>query len=83
MVEVISRAQEELAEKKTGEVLKEGHQRKRSDLQSQLEETARHLWTQDRVLRDAEERIADAEALIKELKAEVAATNTSQWETYD
>ena len=83
VVEVISRAREELAETKAREVLKEEYQRKRSDPQIQLEETARQLWTQDRVLRNAEERIAGAKALIKELKAEVVATSASQLETYD
>ena len=78
VVETISRARDELAEEKAGEVFKEEHQRRSSDLQSQLEETARRMWTHDRVLRDTEERIAGAEALVKELKAEVAAASTNQ-----
>ena len=42
------------------------------------------MWDHDRVLRDTEERIAGAEALLKELKAEeVAAAGTNQRETYD
>ena len=83
VVEAIPRAREELAEKKARQVFEEEHQRKISDLQNQLEETVRQMWTQDRVLRNAEERIAGAEALIKKLRAEVAATSTSQRETYN
>ena len=83
MVGAVSRAREELAEKKARQVFKGEHQKKRSDLQSQLEETTRQMWTQDRVLQNAEEQIAGTEALIKELKAEVAATSTSQRKTYD
>ena len=50
---------------------------------SRAREELAEMWTQDRVLRNAEERVAGAEALIKELKAEVAATSTSQRGTYD
>ena len=77
VVIAISRAREELAEKKARAVFKEEHQRKRSDFQSRLKETARQLWTQDHVLWNAEERIAGTEALMKELKVEVAATQVS------
>ena len=82
VLEAISRAREELAEKKAREVFREEHERKRSDLQRQLEQTARRMWTHDRVLRDMEERIAGVEALVKELKAEVAVASTNQRETY-
>ena len=41
------------------------------------------MWAQDRVLRNAEERISGAEALTKELKAVVAATSSGQREVYD
>ena len=83
VVEAISRAREELAEIKASEVFEEEHERKRSGLQSQLEETARRMWTHDRVLRDMEKRIAGADALVKELEAEVAAASTNQRETYE
>ena len=43
VVEAISRARDELAEKKARQVFEQEHQRKRHDLQSQLEETARQM----------------------------------------
>ena len=82
-VEAISRAREELAEKKAREVFEDDHEKKRSDLQSRLEEAARRMWDHDRVLRTTEERIAGAEALVKELKAEAAAASSNQRQTYD
>ena len=60
-VEVISRAREELAEKKAKEVFEEEHGKKRSGLQSRLEEAVRRMLDHDRVLRTMEERIAGAE----------------------
>ena len=83
-VEAISRAREELAEKKAREVFEDEHEKKSSGLQSRLEETTRRMWGHDdRVLRTTEERIAGAEALVKELKVEAAAASSNQRETYD
>ena len=64
-MEAISRAREDLAEKKTREVFVEEQEKKRSYFQSRLEEAARRMWTHDRELRDTEEHIAGAEALVK------------------
>ena len=78
MVEVIRRGQKKRAEKKARprEVIFE-------DLQTRLDEAARQLWGDERTRQGAEERIADAEARIKELKAEAAAASSNQRETYD
>ena len=72
VVEAISRARKELTEKKAREIFEDEHEQKRSELQSRLEEAARRMWDHDRVLQNTEERIAGAEALVKELKAEAA-----------
>ena len=78
MVEAISRARKELAEKKAREVFEDEQEQKRSDLQNRLEEAARRMWDHDRVLQNTEERIAGVEALVKELKAEAAAASSDQ-----
>ena len=83
MVEAISRARKERSEKKAREVFEREHASKREDLESRLDEAARQLWDDDRTRQRAEERIAGAEALIKELKAEAAAASSNQRETYD
>ena len=83
MVEAISRARKELSEKKAREVFEREHASKREDLQSRLNEAARQLWDSDRTRQGAEERLAGAEALIKELRAEAAAASRNQHETYD
>ena len=75
MMEAIARGRKKLAEKKAREVFE--------DLQSRLDEAARQLWDDERTRQGAEERIADAEARIKELKAEAAAASSNQRETYD
>ena len=75
MMEAIARGRQKLAEKKAREVFE--------DLQSRLDEAARRLWNDDHTRQRAEERIADAEARIKELKAEAAAASSNQRETYD
>ena len=75
MMEAIARGRKKLAEKKAREVF--------GDLQSRLDEAARRLWNDDHTRQCAEERIADAEARIKELKAEAAAASSNQCETYD
>ena len=83
VVQVISRAREELAEKKAREFFEDEPEKKRSYLQSRLEEAARRMSDHDRVLRTTEERIAGAEALVKEFKAEAAAASSNQRETCD
>ena len=75
MMEAIARGRKKLAEKKAREVFE--------DLQSRLDEAARRLWNDDHTRQRAEECIADAEAWIKELKAEAAAASSNQRETYD
>ena len=75
MVEAIYRGRKKLAEKKAREVFE--------DLKSWLDEAARQLWDDGRSRQRAEERIADSEALIKELNAEAAAARSKQRETYD
>ena len=75
MMEAIARGRQKLAEKKAREVFE--------DLQSRLDEAARRLWNDDHTRQRAEERIADAEDRIKELKAEAAAASSNQRETYD
>ena len=60
MMEAIARGRQKLAEKKAREVFE--------DLQSRLDEVARRLWNDDHTRQRAEERIADAEDRIKELK---------------
>ena len=75
MMEAIARGRQKLAEKKAREVFE--------DLQSRLDEAARRLWNEDHTRQRAEERIADAEDRIKELKAEAAAASSNQRETYD
>ena len=83
MVEAISRALKERSEKKAREVCEREHASKREALQSRMDEAARQLWDNDRTQQGAEERIAGAEALMKELKAEAAAASRNQRETYD
>ena len=83
MVEAITRARKELAEKKAREVFKSEHEQKRRDLQSRLEEAARRMWDHDRYRQNTEERIAGVEALVKKLKAEAATASRDQRETYD
>ena len=75
MMEAIARGRKKLAEKKAREVF--------GALQNRLDEAARRLWNDDHTRQRAEERIADAEARIKELKAEAAAASSNQCETYD
>ena len=75
MMEAIARGRKKLVEKKAREVFE--------DLQSWLDEAARQLWDDERTRQGAEERIADAEARVKELKAEEAAASSNQRETYD
>ena len=75
MMETIARGRKKLAEKKAREVFE--------DLQSRLDEAARRLWNDDHTRQRAEERIAEAEARIKELKAEAAAASNKQREAYD
>ena len=75
MMEAIARGRKKLAEKKAREVF--------GALQSRLVEAARRLWNDDHTRQRAEERVADAEARIKELKAEAAAASSNQCETYD
>ena len=75
MMKAIARGRNKLAEKKAREVFE--------DLQSRLDEAACRLWNDDHTRQRAEERIADAEAWIKELKAEAAAASSNQRETYD
>ena len=82
-VEAISRARNELAEKKAREVFEDEHEQKRSDLQSRLEEAACRTWDHDRIQQNTEGRIAGVEALVKELKAEAATASRDQRETYD
>ena len=83
MVEAISKTRKELSEKKAREVFEKKHALKREELQSRLDEAARQLWDYDRTRQGAEERIAGAEARVKELKAEAAAASRNQRETYD
>ena len=83
MVEAISKTRKELSEKKAREVFEREHALKREDLQSRLNEAARQLWDYDRTRQSAEECIAGAEALVKELKAEAAAVSRNQRETCD
>ena len=75
MVEAVRRGRKKRAEKKAREVFE--------DLQTRLDEAARQLWGDERSRQGAEERIADAEARMKELKAEEAAAGSNQRETYD
>ena len=75
MMEAIARGRKKLAEKTAREVF--------GALQSRLVEAARRLWNDDHTRQRAEERIADAEDRIKELKAEAAAASSNQCETYD
>ena len=83
-MEAVFRARGELAERKARQVFEEEHRKKRSFLQTQLEGTARRMWTQYHVLRNAAERISGAETLTtKELKYEVTATSSGPQEVYD
>ena len=81
--EAMARARKERSDKKAREDLEREHAAKRADLHTRLDEAARQLWGDERTRQGAEERIADAEARIKELKAEAAATSSNQRETYD
>ena len=81
--EAMARARKERSDKKAREDLEREHAAKRVDLQTRLDEAARQLWGDERTRQGAEERIADAEARIKELKAEAAAASSNQRETYD
>ena len=81
--EAMARARKERLDKKAREDLEREHTAKRVDLQTRLNEAARQLWGDERTRQGAEERIADAEARIKELKAEAAAASSNQRETYD
>ena len=83
MVEVIARARKERSEKMAREVFEREYASKREDLQSRLDEAARRLWDDDHTRQRAEERIAEAEAWIKELRAEATAASRSQRETFD
>ena len=83
MEEAMARARKERSNKKSREDLEREHDAKRVDLQTRLDEAARQLWGDERTRQSAEERIADAEARIKELKAEAAAASSNQRETYD
>ena len=83
MEEAMARARKERSDKKARQDLEREHAVKRVDLQTQLDEAARQLWGDERTRQGAEERIADAEAQIKELKAEAAAASSNQRETYD
>ena len=83
MEEAMARARKERSDKKAREDMEREHAVKRVDLQTQLDEAARQLWGDERTRQGAEERIADAEARIKELKAEAAAASSNQRETYD
>ena len=83
MEEAMARARKERPDKKAREDLEREHAVKRVDLQTRLDEAARQLWGDERTRQGAEERIADAEARIKELKAEAAAASSNQRETYE
>ena len=76
--EAMARARKERSEKKAREDLEREHASKKENLQSRLDEAARQLWDDERTRQGAEERIADAEAWIKELKAEAAAASSNQ-----
>ena len=60
VVEAIFRDREELAEKQAREIFEDEHEKKRSDLQSRLEEAARRTRDHDRVLQTTEGRITGA-----------------------
>ena len=79
----ISKSRNELPETKASQVFEQEYRRKRSGYQKQLEEMVKKLWKQDRLLRNTEERISDAIALFKELKAEVAATTSGYREIFE
>ena len=81
--EAMARARKERSDRKTREDLEREHAAKRVDLQTRLDEAARQLWGDERTRQGTEERIADAEARIKEIKAEAAAASSNQRETYD
>ncbi|CAM9924595.1 unnamed protein product, partial [Ascophyllum nodosum] len=83
MEEAMARARKERSDKKARQDLEREHAVNRVDLQTQLDEAARQLWGDERTRQGAEERVADAEAQIKELKAEAAAASSHQRETYD
>ena len=83
MKEAMARARKERSDKKAREDLERKHAARRVDLQTRPDEAARQLWGDERTRQGAEERIADAEARIKELKAEAAAASSNQRETYD
>ena len=82
MVEAISRALERSCRRRRPERSLRGNTRQKG-IQSRLDEAARQLWDYDRIRQGTEERIAGAEVLIKELKAEAAAASRKQRETYD
>ena len=83
MEEAIARARKERSEKKAREDLEREHAPKREDLQSRLDEAARRLWDDDLTRQRAGEHIAEAEAWMKELRAEATAASRSQRETFD
>ena len=83
MEEAMARARKERSDKKAREDREREYAVKRVDLQTQLDEAARQLWSDERTRQGAEDRIADEEAQIKELKAEAAAASSHQRETYD
>ena len=79
----ISNSRNKLLEMKARQVFEEECRRKRSGYQKQLEKTVQKLWKQDRRLRNTEKRISDAKALLKELKAKVAATTSGHREVFE
>ena len=83
MEEVIARARKERSEKMAREVFEREYASKKEDLQSRPDEAARRMWDDDHTRQRAEERIAEAEARIKELRAEAIAASRSQRETFD
>ena len=83
IVEAIARARKGRLEKRVREDFESEHASKREDLQNRLDEAARQLWDDDHTRQRAEERIAEAEARIKELRAEATAASRSQRETFD
>ena len=83
MEEAITRARKERPEKMAREVFEREYASKKEDLQSRLDEAAHRLWNDDHTQQRAEERIAEAEARIKKLRAEETAASRSQRETFD
>ena len=83
MVEAIARARKERLEKRAREDFEREHASKSEDPQNRLDEAARQLWDNDHTRQRAEERIAEAEARIKELRAEATAASRIRRETFD